>query len=351
MNNNPQPNTQYGYPHYAHDNQNANQYQPNPVDGNQDINTFQQNLQGGNQENNYEVKTDLCNPNQQPGQFQNANQGFMAQNEQNHYNVQFANSSPNNNNFNNPGPNNIGLPDKDLCNQKDYEMDLCDESQIFSLKDTSARLQFIRKVYTILSVQLIITSVFVSFSKIFASYKNFLVFHAWLLIPAFIIYMACMYSIVYSKTCARKVPLNFILLSLLTLSMSYIVSFIAASSNVVNVLIAAVLTASITVALTVYAITTDKDLTMCGGFLFMMGMVLITASILGFFIRSKAFEIIVSCFGCVLMGFYIIYDTQLIVGGRQNELAIDDYIVGALMLYLDIIELFLQILNILEKLN
>ena len=56
------------------------------------------------------------------------------------------------------------------------------------------------------------------------------------------------------------------------------------------------------------------------------------------------------CVMCVFYGFYIIYDTQLIVGGRKHELSYDDYIIGALMLYVDIIGLFLELLELLNRL-
>lgn len=44
--------------------------------------------------------------------------------------------------------------------------------------------------------------------------------------------------------------------------------------------------------------------------------------------------------------FYLIIDTQLILGGRKNELSLDNYILGAAMLYVDIIQLFLNLLRI-----
>jgi FtsH-binding integral membrane protein len=48
-----------------------------------------------------------------------------------------------------------------------------------------------------------------------------------------------------------------------------------------------------------------------------------------------------------VFGFYLIYDTQLIVGGKRYELDYDDYIIGALMIYIDIIALFVELLQIL----
>lgn len=47
------------------------------------------------------------------------------------------------------------------------------------------------------------------------------------------------------------------------------------------------------------------------------------------------------------MGIYIIYDTQLIVGNKENKYTIDDYIFAAMALYIDIIRMFIYILRIL----
>lgn len=46
---------------------------------------------------------------------------------------------------------------------------------------------------------------------------------------------------------------------------------------------------------------------------------------------------------------YLIIDTQLILGGRNKELTLDNYVLGAIMLYMDIIGLFLEILKLLGK--
>ena len=46
---------------------------------------------------------------------------------------------------------------------------------------------------------------------------------------------------------------------------------------------------------------------------------------------------------------YLIIDTQLIIGGRHIELSLDDYVLGAILLYVDIITLFIEILRIIGK--
>lgn len=44
---------------------------------------------------------------------------------------------------------------------------------------------------------------------------------------------------------------------------------------------------------------------------------------------------------------YILVDTQLIMGGKNKELSLDNYILGSVILYVDIIGLFLKLLQLL----
>lgn len=49
--------------------------------------------------------------------------------------------------------------------------------------------------------------------------------------------------------------------------------------------------------------------------------------------------------GVILFGIYLIIDTQLIIGGKRLAISLDDYVVGALLLYIDIIQIFLYLLQ------
>ena len=55
-------------------------------------------------------------------------------------------------------------------------------------------------------------------------------------------------------------------------------------------------------------------------------------------------------FGVAVCSLYIIYDTQLIIGGKHKrcaQLSIDEYIYAAMILYLDIMRMFLELLRLL----
>ena len=138
-----------------------------------------------------------------------------------------------------------------------------------------------------------------------------------------------MYTIIYARSFARKVPQNYILLTLYTIAQSYFVSTVTCRHDPKMVFIAAALTAAITVALTVYAFTTKTDFTMMGGLLFVLGAVLFVATLLSFFFRNRLLQIIISCFTVILFSMYLIYDTQLIVGNGTLMLDVNDYIFAA----------------------
>ena len=118
------------------------------------------------------------------------------------------------------------------------------------------------------------------------------------------------------------------------------------SSNVI--LLATVLTAVMVIVLTLYAYNTETDFTMCGGFLLVASVVLVVAVLLNMFLHLKWLHVVISVFTIMLYSVFLIFDTQLIVGGKHEraaQLSIDDYIMGAVLLYTDIIVLFTEVLK------
>ena len=68
------------------------------------------------------------------------------------------------------------------------------------------------------------------------------------------------------------------------------------------------------------------------------------------FIRSSFLTMGIAALFAVIYSVYILVDTQMILGGsRHKQVQLDDYILGATVLYVDIISLFLKILQLLGK--
>ena len=211
------------------------------------------------------------------------------------------------------------------------------------------RLGFIRKVYGILSVQLSITAGAVSAVKLSPQLDD--TFRSPMMngiaMGMLVMAMVLQCALICSRDMARKTPINYILLFAFTGCFTFAVCAITAFYPASDVMLAAVMTAGVTVALTLYACTTKTDLTMCGGLFFILSMVLLIICIFSWFMTfSGWWHPIVAGVLCVIYGLYLIYDTQLIIGKGQHKLSKDDYIIGALLIYVDIIMLFIELLKL-----
>mmetsp|Transcript_97225 Transcript_97225/g.299734 ORF Transcript_97225/g.299734 Transcript_97225/m.299734 type:complete len:242 (+) Transcript_97225:98-823(+) len=212
---------------------------------------------------------------------------------------------------------------------------------------------FIRKVYGILSVQLLLT-VLVALPFQWVS-KRWLVANQWLLWLSVVMTMVTICAMTCCQEVTRKFPTNYVLLFTFTAFEGCTVGFFCAHYTWQSVLLAAGITVLILLGLTAYAWTTQTDFTGMGVYvlaavmtLCMFGLVLAILSMCG--IHVKWMTMLYNIIGILIFVFYIIFDTQLILGeygGHKNQFSIDDYVFAALNLYLDIIQLFLHILQLL----
>ena len=114
------------------------------------------------------------------------------------------------------------------------------------------------------------------------------------------------------------------------------------------------ITAGTFAAMSLWAITTKKDLSGWGHFLFMGVIGLVIASVVNLLLRSEAMYFLISMVGVVVFTGLTAYDTQQIKRMSDSygeNIVEEDYvrlsILGALKLYLDFINLFLYLLRLL----
>lgn len=97
------------------------------------------------------------------------------------------------------------------------------------------------------------------------------------------------------------------------------------------------------ISLTIYALTTKTDFTICGAMIFVISACFLMFGLFSWIMGPTA-RLIYCTFGVILFGLYLVIDTQLVCGGKRYSLGKDDYIYGAIILYLDILNIFLYIL-------
>mmetsp|Transcript_105359 Transcript_105359/g.198402 ORF Transcript_105359/g.198402 Transcript_105359/m.198402 type:complete len:235 (+) Transcript_105359:72-776(+) len=222
------------------------------------------------------------------------------------------------------------------------------DEDLGGVMEGEVRKGFVRKVYGILSVQLLIT-----FAIAFPIQQ---MDRTWIMENYTLYRMAMLVSLlaVVGVGCccvqtARTFPYNYAFLLVVTLCEAVIVGFVSAMYTTESVMIAVILTAGIFIGLTLFAIFSPYDFTGMGPYLMaaLFGLSM-TSLLCMFFPYSPTMHILLGGAGAILFSFYIVYDTQLIVGGKHktHQFGVDDYAFAALNIYLDIINLFLYILSL-----
>ncbi len=91
-----------------------------------------------------------------------------------------------------------------------------------------------------------------------------------------------------------------------------------------------------------YALTTRKDFSFMGGFLFVGLLVAIGASLANIFLGMPALSLAVSGAIILLMSGFILYDTSRMVHGTETN-----YVLATISLYINIFNIFVSLLQIL----
>jgi FtsH-binding integral membrane protein len=220
---------------------------------------------------------------------------------------------------------------------------------------------FIRKVYSILSLQLVVTAIVAALvmyltDKLFPENQTTGLL---LLVAATITLLVTVCSFACNSDLARSYPTNYIILGIMTLAMAVVVGFSSSQYTSGSVLVVAILTAFLVIGLTCIAAYSCVDFTGWGPYLasallVILGMsfLLVGASIFGFGDSESlgSIRLVLSALTAILFSFYIIYDTQLIIGGKhENQFSVDEYVVAVISLYLDIMNVFLSLLDVLGE--
>ncbi|XP_035824837.1 protein lifeguard 1 [Aplysia californica] len=216
-----------------------------------------------------------------------------------------------------------------------------------SFGEKNVRLGFIRKVYSILFVQIGITGGMISLFLYVDAIRDYSSDNPWMWILSFVLTIIILIVLACCPDFRRRSPLNFVLLIAFTVCEGFLLGTVASQNKTDEVLMAVGITAVVTLALTIFAFQTKWDFTMMGGMLFVLVIVLFCFGILAAIIQSRILSLVYASIGALIFSAYIVFDTQLMLGGKHKyALSPEEYIFAALNLYLDIINLFLFILSI-----
>lgn len=227
-------------------------------------------------------------------------------------------------------------------------------SDLDGLSPKFVRNNFIKKVYALLVCMIVVTVAVAWLLRLISTSvieENRQIFGYSLLgLLAARIGMLCFLS-----RFMEHYPGNYVFLLVFTILHGLSAGIISVLYALPIVLLAAGLTAGIFLLLTIYATCTKTDFTGCLPYLLaaligviIMGMLWVVCPA-----ELKLFDpwwqFVFAGAGAVVLSLFIVFDTQMIIGGthRYGEFSLDDYTFAALALYIDIVGLYNMLLALL----
>ncbi|KAJ0171849.1 hypothetical protein K1T71_012612 [Dendrolimus kikuchii] len=221
--------------------------------------------------------------------------------------------------------------------------------------DPETRNDFVRKVFFILTIMmlftfLIVIAIYVTPLKpIFAKYGVFFV------IPAAIMVMAMSYAFACSQ-CSRNPPCNYMCLLITVISMSIICAFITMRYDT-KIIIYALLATVIAVTICTFLALTKFDFTSWLLYVVIIALALSAVTMIlavakfafGFYMKPLHIAILIA--GLIMNCVMLVIELQMVLGGKSVELSEDDYALGAFMIYMSIIEMFLHLIKLIGLLS
>ncbi|KAG7466949.1 hypothetical protein MATL_G00147770 [Megalops atlanticus] len=214
----------------------------------------------------------------------------------------------------------------------------------------SVRHAFVRKVYLILASQLFVTVSIVAVFTFVRQVNLFVITNPGVYWASYAVYVVTYIVLACCKGPRRRFPWNVILLTIFTLAMSYMTGTIASYHSTKAVFLALGITMIVCILVTIFCFQTKVDITKCNGLLCILAMVLIVTGIITAIVLAFDYvpwlQMLYAAIGAIVFTVFLVYHTQLLIGNRKHAISPEEYVYAALSIYVDIILIFLSVLQI-----
>ncbi|XP_028831207.1 protein lifeguard 2a [Denticeps clupeoides] len=219
-----------------------------------------------------------------------------------------------------------------------------------SWEDKNVRRMFIRKVFCILMLQLLVTFGVVALFTFCDPVRQFVQYNRIVYLASYMTFMGTYLVLVCSTSARRQYPTNLVLLSIFTLAMSYMAGMLASYHNTKVVMLCVGITALVCLAVTLFCFQSKVDFTSCHGLLFSLVMVLMVTGLLLLFTAPFGYipwlQTAYAGLGALVFTLFLAFDVQLLMGNRRYSLSPEEHVFGALCLYMDVVYIFFFLLQL-----
>ncbi|XP_077576897.1 protein lifeguard 2-like isoform X1 [Stigmatopora nigra] len=220
----------------------------------------------------------------------------------------------------------------------------------FSWNDQNIRRVFIRKVYTLLFIQLLVTFAIVSLFTFCEPIKYYIQRNSGWYWASYAVFFVTYLTLSCCTAVRRRFPWNLILLAIFTLSLSYMTGMLSSFYNTKSVMMCLGITSAVCLLVTIFSFQTKIDVTTCRGMLFIFSMVVFISGLALAVVLPFQYvpwlDTIYAVLGAILFTMFLAFDTQLVMGNKRHSISSEEYIFATLSIYLDIIYIFSFFLQI-----
>ncbi|GAA6032356.1 hypothetical protein JCM8097_008134 [Rhodosporidiobolus ruineniae] len=237
-----------------------------------------------------------------------------------------------------------GLAARDAWAEEDEMEDDFKIGVTVSQSALEIRHAFVKRVYGVLFCQILATTIVGWLMRGPAAVDWTRTHPGFMMIPMFGAVVAMLG--VYWKR--HSSPANVLLLGIFTLLEAVTLGSVISYFDTTVVLQAFIATTFVFLGLTLFTLQSKYDFSSMGTYLYAALLCFFFVGLAGLFIPySRGFDMLMAGFGVLLFSAYIVFDTHMLM----NRLHVDDWVVACVSLYLDLLNLFLQILRLLNDSN
>ena len=210
------------------------------------------------------------------------------------------------------------------------------------VRSGAERATLVRRTYGLVFLSVLVTMLGVAFAFTQPALMQAVMAHP------FISMIAIFVPLYMAQRNARVFPKNVLLTLVFTFVEGvFIAPFLAIAEQSApgTVSQAGLLTFAAFGGLTLYATVSRRDFSAWGSFFFIGLIVLVIAMLINMFVASAAASLWISAVGVLVFSGLLVFDTWRIT--RSGTFGQDDYVIAAVQIYLDLLNMFLFILSLL----
>ncbi|XP_013874060.1 protein lifeguard 2 [Austrofundulus limnaeus] len=220
----------------------------------------------------------------------------------------------------------------------------------FTWDDHNIRRVFIRKVYTILMTQLLVTVAIVALFTFCDPVRDYIQTNPGWYWASYAVFFVTYLILSCCSAPRRQFPWNLILLAIFTLSLSYMTGMLSSYYNTKSVVMCLGIAAAVCLIVTIFSFQTKFDVTSCQGVLFIFCIVMFVSGLVLAIVLPFQYvpwlDAIYAILGAILFTMFLAFDTQLLMGNKRYTMSPEEYVFATLSIYLDIVYIFSFFLQI-----